>query len=150
MWNSEYGDSWNYLEYRRFPSTYYQRPSPRKSDYQINPQDVDRIIIRHPAHNDLLSFCAWDHGSGIHLGTVLLACWLVACNEFDSFLTRDRNGFQRITDPDDSLLPHGLYFFHVRPPQPDIYKYPIYSCFKDWTYPHEKEPNLSSARCCRS
>ncbi|KAN0072930.1 hypothetical protein V8E54_009044 [Elaphomyces granulatus] len=55
-------------------------------------------------------FYAWDRGSGI---TVLLACRLVACNESDGFLTKDWNGSGRITDPDDSLLAHGIYFFHT-------------------------------------
>ena len=131
MWNLKWNDG-DYLEYRQFLSTYPQRPNPRKSIDQRYPHQkiVSRVIIRHPAysdHNELLSFNAWDHGrSGVHLGTVLLACQLVACNEFNGFLTKDRNGSERITGPDDSLLVRGIYFFHVRPPQPDIYKYPIY------------------------
>ena len=68
-------------------------------------------------------------------------CSLVTCNEFDGFLTKDRNGSEPITGPDDPLLAHGIYFFHVRWPQPDIYKYPIYSSFRNWTYPHVKAPN---------
>ncbi|KAN0071962.1 hypothetical protein V8E54_009691 [Elaphomyces granulatus] len=109
------------------------------------PQEfVDRVIIEHPAYSDahdLLSFYAWDNGSGIHLGTVLLACRLVACNEFDGFLTKDRNGTQQITKSEDSVLEPGIYFFHVRPPQPDIYRYPIYPSFKEWRYPHNCVPN---------
>ena len=105
---------------------------------------VPRVIIRHPAysdHNELLSFNAWDYGrSGVHLGTVLLACRLVACNEFNGFLTKDQNGSEQITGPDDSLLHTGVYFFHVREQDP-AYKYPIYSSFKDWTYPHGKLPS---------
>ncbi|KAL1970664.1 hypothetical protein VTN77DRAFT_4308 [Rasamsonia byssochlamydoides] len=120
-------------------------PLPEDTFDPAYPQrNVDRVIIKHPAypdHNDLLSFYAWDNGSGIHLGTVLLACRLVACNEFDGFLTKDRNGTQQITDSEDSVLAPGIYFFHVRPPQPDIYRYPIYPCFKDWRYPHDSVPN---------
>ncbi|KAN0071961.1 hypothetical protein V8E54_009690, partial [Elaphomyces granulatus] len=107
-------------------------------------QNVDKVIIKHPAYsdqNELLSLNAWDNGSGIHFGTVLLACQLVACNEFNGFLTKDQNGTQRITDSEDSVLEPGIYFFHVRSPQPDIYRYPIYSCFKDWRYPHDNVPN---------
>lgn len=109
------------------------------------PQEfVHRVIIKHPAYSDannLLSFYAWDNGSGIHLGTVLLACRLVACNEFNGFLTKDRNGIQQITKSEDSVLEPGIYFFHVRPPQPDIYRYPIYPSFKEWRYPHNSVPN---------
>lgn len=106
-------------------------------------ENAERVIIKHPAYfdnNDLLTFYAWDCGSGIHLGMVLLACRLIACNEFDGFLTKDRKGTEQITDPESSLLAPGEYFFHVRPPQPEIYEYPIYPSFKHWSYPHNKVP----------
>jgi hypothetical protein len=88
-----------------FPRPILSVPIPESLIDQRYPHQkiVSRVIIRHPAysdHNELLSFNAWDHGhSGVHLGTVLLACQLVACNEFNGFLTKDRNGSERITGP---------------------------------------------------
>jgi hypothetical protein len=50
------------------------------------------------------------------------------------------DGSERITDPDDSLklLPHGIYFFHIRWSQLQT---SIYSSCRNWTYPHGKAPN---------
>jgi hypothetical protein len=79
----------------------FKRPFPPPPEHLIDQMyphvydDVPKVIIRHPAYSDdsnvLLVFYAWDHAFddpsdhsiGVHLGTALLACRLVACNEFD-------------------------------------------------------------------
>jgi HNH endonuclease len=101
---------------------------------------VGRVIIKHPGyedHNDLIGFYAWDNSPGIHLGTVLLACGIVACNEFNGYLSQDKNGNARITEPDDYLLPVGDYFFHIGR---DVLKYPVFPSFREWVFPHDNIP----------
>jgi len=78
-------------------------PVPENLIDQIYPPQeyVCRVIIRHPAYLDQ---------QFAELLRVGLWLWHPS---WDGFLTKDRNGSQRITDPDDSLLAHGVYFFHV-------------------------------------
>ncbi|KAH6706520.1 hypothetical protein BKA61DRAFT_616588 [Leptodontidium sp. MPI-SDFR-AT-0119] len=57
------------------------------------------ITFKHPAYSDsyqqssLLQLYAWDtQDGGLHAGTALLACAIVACNAQDGYLTRHRDG----------------------------------------------------------
>jgi HNH endonuclease len=103
---------------------------------------VDRVIIKHPGYeenNDLLSFYVWDNGTngmGIHFATVILACGIVACNEYNGYISVGKDGSNRITAPDDYLVPPGEYYFHVR----DGLKYPVFPSFRDWIFPHKNVP----------
>ena len=103
---------------------------------------VDRVIIKHPGYeenNDLLSFYAWDNGTngmGIHFATVILACGIMACNEYNGYISAGKDGSNRITAPDDYLVPPGEYYFHVR----DGLRYPVFPSFREWIFPHNNVP----------
>ena len=113
-----------------------------------------KLVIKHPAYpdefrqNDLLTFYARDlPDGGLHAPTVLLACGLVACNEFNGYLTRDRAGNQRLNCDNDQILSAGQYYFHVpHPPSRSstdssiVYKYPVYPDFSHWAFPHRNVP----------
>jgi hypothetical protein len=110
-----------------------------------------RITFKHPGYNEFLNqnelfrMYAWDgddtHGLGLHAGTALLACRLVACNTWDGYLTTTSDGVALQLEQDD-LLTETEYFFHVPRPAdaPSEWKYPIYPTFNDWAFPHTLPP----------
>lgn len=130
-----------------------------------------RLVVKHPAYpddfrqNDLLTFYAWDlPEGGLHAPTVLLACGLIACNEFNGYLTKDRGGQQVVSCDNDQILPAGQYYFQVPHPHSrsstdtstafpgyplpsstgttttNRYKYPVYPSFAHWAFPHGNIP----------
>ena len=119
------------------------RPFPENLSDETPSGLVDRVVIMHPGYqrnNDLITFYAWDNGTngnGIHLGTVLLACGIIACNEFKGYISRNKDGSNRITEPDYYLLPTGLYYFYIGP---GVSRYPVFPSFGEWTYPHDNVP----------
>ena len=74
--------------------------------------------FRHPANNltflRLLTLDWCPPTFGIHYGTAITACQILACNE-DGYLStsRDRNSHGRINVDLDSIMPYGLYYYHI-------------------------------------
>ncbi|EXJ70034.1 uncharacterized protein A1O5_07107 [Cladophialophora psammophila CBS 110553] len=111
------------------------------------------IRILHPSYttptNGLLSFPRVDrvHGRhfyiwprfGVHYGTALLACQIVAGNAFNTGrLTFDQAGQRLVELLSDNILTEEVYYFMVGggPNQ-----YPILPIFRDWEFPHGLIPD---------
>lgn len=117
-----------------------------------------KVSFRHPAykdernHNILFSIPAFDgeHG-GLHHGTALLACGIIACNAWYGYLTESRAG-PPIEMCMEGILSATNYWFYVPQdaPGPDIsaqtrtddaaYAYPVCPSFDHWAFPHDSEP----------
>ncbi|KAH8654737.1 hypothetical protein BGZ61DRAFT_486963 [Ilyonectria robusta] len=93
---------------------------------------------------------------GIHHGTALVACQIIAGNAFNrAYLTYDRKGQERVTLAPDGLLTRPQYYLQVhgstqRP-------YPITPNFQNWQFPHGDlpqpwaslpSPSAATARSC--
>jgi hypothetical protein len=93
----------------------------------------------HPANNlaflrlPALDWCPPTFG--IHHGTAITACQILACNE-DGYLStsRDRHAHGRIIVDLDSIIPPGLYS------QKSEVLYPICCDFPCWKFPHGQLP----------
>jgi hypothetical protein len=109
----------------------------------------DRVQFWHPANN--LAFLRlpavdWCPGPpsrfGIHYGTAITACQIVACNE-EGFLStsRDRQalGHKLVNVDWDSIISPGIYFYHLSSQNSNVL-YPICCDFPFWRFPHEKLP----------
>ena len=111
------------------------------------------IKFRHPGYPSrdhdapILTLPAFDgDGQGLHHGTALTACAIIADNAFDGYLTETRDSEERILLDYDDLLTQSEYWFHVpRPtshgPEPATaldghFCYPIVPSFSYWTFPH--------------
>jgi len=113
------------------------------------------VVFKHPAYPDeyeqniLLQLYAWDSpGGGIHAGTALLACRVIACNAWNGYLTIEKDG-PRVECQDDDVLPGQEYYFHVPTPSTAStwlphssghYRYPVYPSFQHWAFPHRNTP----------
>lgn len=111
-------------------------------DPWFNNNGRHKIVLRHPGylepHNILLALHAPDAavGGGIHYGTAFVACAIIACNRWNGYLTRERNG-PKLEMAVDDVLQSGSYYFHI----PDAERpYPIYPSFRDWEFPHNNLP----------
>ncbi|KAE8400375.1 hypothetical protein BDV37DRAFT_209902 [Aspergillus pseudonomiae] len=101
------------------------------------------IYFHHPGypdpHNILLILPGIDHPKGgIHHRIALSACGVLANNNFNGWLTEDREGNVRVELPLDGILHKRDYYFHVPGDHPD--PYPIVPSFEDWIFPHERLP----------
>lgn len=101
------------------------------------------ITFKHPGYPDqfsqnvLLTLFAFDSPTGgIHYGTAHLACAVVACNAWNGYFTRTRDG-PRIDRDNDELLTERAYYFHV---PTETAKYPVYPSFEHWAFPHDNLP----------
>jgi HNH endonuclease len=114
------------------------------------------ITIKHPCFSakagsdKFLRFRTFDtETGGMHYGTVILACGIIACNRFDGVLTTDQKGAQALELDNEDVMPAGTYYYHLQPPsnpvsdQPlsDPYPYPIFPSFADWKFPHDSMPS---------
>ncbi|KAH0562857.1 hypothetical protein GP486_002530 [Trichoglossum hirsutum] len=132
-------------------------PAPLPAQEYLYPIADNHVIkFKHPGYpekfgqNILLQLYAWDSpNGGLHAGTALLACAIIACNAWDGYLTVERDGPKLELQYDD-VLPIQGYYFHV--PRPEVesigptgddshYKYPIYASFQHWAFPHEQIPS---------
>ncbi|KAI0435503.1 hypothetical protein F4803DRAFT_545372 [Xylaria telfairii] len=105
-------------------------------------------VIRfcHPGYpdtfNELFRLPRYDSsptsGNGVHYGTALVACQIVANNAFNGYLTTDQEGNHRVDLDLNHLLTELVYWFHI--PGSDA-KYPIVPSFRDWQFPHGQVPN---------
>ncbi|KAH0537309.1 hypothetical protein FGG08_005899 [Glutinoglossum americanum] len=130
-------------------------PSPVQ-EYLYPITDNHIIIFKHPGYPDeygqnvLLRLYAWDSpNGGLHAGTALLVCAIIACNAWDGYLTIERDS-PKLELQDDDVLPAQGYYFHVPRPQMEPigptgddshYKYPIYPSFQHWAFPHGQIPS---------
>ena len=118
------------------------------ADAQSFPTPANQTMIRfiHPANNvSFLALAANDFSAagvnnnpptfGLHLGTALLVCQIVAFNA-PGFLStsRDRSAPHVPNTPRDILLLDRKYYFHL---VDDIFHYPICLNFSKWRFPHE-------------
>ncbi len=121
-------------------------PSPTFSG---TPSDI--IEIKHPFYLDdffqnvLMTLYAFDRlGGGLHYGTALIACGLVAGNVWNGYFTVERHG-PRITSRDDEVLVGKSYYFHVpscteSSSTESSSDYAIFPSFEHWTFPHRNLP----------
>lgn len=92
-------------------------PRPRHPDDGVHiSSSPKQIIFRHPGYaphaRTLLILPACDQGDTIDHEIARIACAIVACNEFDGFLTTDVLGERRVEGAQLPFLNEG-YFFHV-------------------------------------
>ncbi|KAI1194284.1 hypothetical protein F5X97DRAFT_311621 [Nemania serpens] len=98
----------------------------------------------HPPHDILLILPRLDRSStplqGVHYGTALTACQIIANNAFDGYLATDREGCKRVDfDLDyDDLLTGSDYWFFVPSVPSNLNPYPIVPSFRDWAFPHQR------------
>lgn len=108
------------------------------------------ISFRHPGYDDpediLFTLPRLDHpqqgpgaAAGVHHGTALLACQIVANNAFDGYLTTDRAGTCRVTVSPDEVLLADDYWFTVA--GDDVY--PVVPRFEEWQFPHSHMASLA-------
>ncbi|KAI1121609.1 hypothetical protein F5Y10DRAFT_271892 [Nemania abortiva] len=111
----------------------------------------DKIIFHHPGyhplHDILFILPRLDRSSmslqqGVHYGTALTACQIIANNAFDGYLATDREGCERVDSnlDFDHLLTKSDYWFFVPSTSPNLNPYPIVPSFRDWAFPHGSIP----------
>lgn len=80
---------------------------------------------------------------GVHHGTALLACQIIANNAFDGYLTTDREGQERVTVGAGGILTADSYWFIANRRGDDLNEvegrdvYPIVPSFQDWVFPDQ-------------
>lgn len=119
-------------------------PSPSPSFFSGSRDDT--VEIKHPGYPDhfeqnvLMVLYAFDRqGGGLHYGTALVACGLVAGNVWNGYFTLDRDS-PRLELRDDDILLEKSYYFHVPSSNSDPHKYAIYPSFEHWAFPHDHLP----------
>ncbi|KEQ57882.1 uncharacterized protein M437DRAFT_29481, partial [Aureobasidium melanogenum CBS 110374] len=102
------------------------------------------VTFKHPGYPDqfgqniLLTLHAFDDvRGGLHCGTAHIACAIVACNAWDGYFSRTRDGNDRLDLQHDDLIFDKVLYFHV--PSSDV-KYPVYPDFANWAFPHDDLP----------
>jgi len=103
------------------------------------------ITFMHPGYTppqDLFSLPKVDSTAmgkfGVHFGTAIVACQIIANNAFDNgYLTLDIEGQQQVSLPYDNVLTESQYYLHVRS-RPG--RYPVVPSFEDWEFPHDRIP----------
>ena len=99
----------------------------------------------HPANNKVflslpaLDYCLGPPATfGMHHGTTLTACQIIACNE-DGYLSHSHERDHDVIDDDfESVIPPGIYYYHLRSLKST--PYPICYDFSLWKFPHKKLP----------
>ncbi|KAI0100368.1 hypothetical protein GGR51DRAFT_354398 [Nemania sp. FL0031] len=111
---------------------------------------LDEIKFHHPGYPDphdiLFYLPRLDRSStflqGVHYGTALTACQIIANNAFDGYLTTDREGRDRVDSNLDfnHLLTESDYWFFVASTPSNLNPYPVVPSFQDWAFPHHRIP----------
>ncbi|KAE8154257.1 hypothetical protein BDV25DRAFT_136181 [Aspergillus avenaceus] len=101
------------------------------------------IKFCHPGYPDpyniLLILPGLDHPEGgIYHRAALWSCGIIANNQFNSYLSEDREGHVRVTTPLDGILRKRSYYFQVQ--DEHSHPYPIVPSFETWSFPHGKLP----------
>jgi hypothetical protein len=121
-----------------------QRPQIHVAPYGPPPVPT-RVRFRHPANGlTFLSLPAHDYCPpatfGLHYGTAITACQILACNEEGYLSTsRDPHADGRINVELDSIISAGNYYYHLSSAESEVL-YPICCDFSCWTFPHENLP----------
>jgi hypothetical protein len=94
----------------------YAKPS--HIDHGISlPSDSGTIAFRHPGYDDssniLLLMPALDPHAGIHHMTALIACCILADNQWEGYFTEDKEGQKKVEAPEDGTLRGRNYYFHI-------------------------------------
>lgn len=105
------------------------------------------VSFLHPANGlpflDLPAYdcCPQVPNGGIHYGTALSACEILACNE-KGYLSiySNRDGVGRINVDWDTIIPSGNYYYHLDTETSDLL-YPICQDFSCWEFPHQRLPS---------
>ncbi|ROV96038.1 hypothetical protein VPNG_09130 [Cytospora leucostoma] len=143
----------------------------RAADHHEDRQEEGQHQLSDVNQEDSLPETEIEVPAGLHHGTVLTICGIIADNAFDrAFLSYDREGRRKVQDTwhYDSILPPGEYWLQVPPLQqtngPDRGReqdgitrtqtggaaapaeetkkpYPIIPCFAEWRFPHGKLPS---------
>lgn len=137
MTQSQAPDTVAGFELRQRPQIQVAPPEPPSRPAWVN--------FHHPANNLIfLKLPALDYCSpnfGLHYGTAVTACQILACNE-EGFLSSSRDHGDicgRINvDPDSIILP-GDYYYHLLSPKSEAL-YPLCRDFSRWTFPHGHLP----------
>ncbi|KAI9651979.1 MAG: hypothetical protein M1829_001992 [Trizodia sp. TS-e1964] len=110
---------------------------------------ANRITFLHPGYPDddldnvLLRLSAFDcEGGGLHHGTALSACRIIAGNTATGFF-KEHRASKEIDLRFDELLLAKKYYFYVSDSDNDIY--PIVPSFQHWLFPHDDFPAEWSA-----
>lgn len=114
------------------------------------PLPAPDISFRHPGYNHsedvLFTLPRLDSSdspalaAGIHHGTALLACQIIANNAFEGYLTTDRDGNQQVSVALNGILMDDDYWFVV----PDTDVYPVVPRFQEWQFPHGHMERLAA------
>lgn len=128
----------------------------------LPPTPLSHVTFRHPGYPDLSNIlfrmpaydgCELDgdragSGWGVHHGTALWACSIIASN-IDGFLHPARlqsppDGSLPVEDSVDALLMGNVYYFYPRawtssPDQADL-QYAVCPSFQDWRFPMIRPP----------
>src|SRR4051812_11011081 len=95
-----------------------REPAPRSAWNHVCSLPVCRVTFHHPAYEStrLIELSAFDGLSGgIHYGTALLLCGIIADNIWDGWLTETRDG-NKVDVDKDVVLTGRDYFFHLPRP----------------------------------
>ncbi|KAJ2988785.1 hypothetical protein NUW58_g3796 [Xylaria curta] len=120
-------------------------PQPAATEFD----GMDEIKFHHPGypppHDILFILPRLDRSSslqGVHHGTALTACQIIANNAFDGYLAKDREGCERVDSNLDfnHLLTESNYWFFVASTPSNLNPYPIVPSFQDWAFPHQRIP----------
>ncbi|KAK3290675.1 uncharacterized protein B0H64DRAFT_378473 [Chaetomium fimeti] len=110
---------------------------------------LEFIEFRHPHYdapsNILIQFPRTevvDHQRGVHYGTALVACQIIANNAFSTgSLALDPNGEELVVLDFDDVLTNSYYYFIVAGSYNRDNPYPIVPSFQDWEFPHNQIPD---------
>jgi hypothetical protein len=101
------------------------------------------VQFYHPANGlPFLTLPAYDCSPnfGIHYGTAIAACQILACNKNGYLSTsRNRDATGRINVDLDSIIPSGKYYYHLISSKSNAL-YPICCDFSYWEFPHKNSP----------
>lgn len=116
--------------------------------FPLPPTELDSrepIRFLHPGYslsNTLLSLPRVDRSTttfGVHYGTALLACQIIAGNAFDTGrLTLDQAGQRPVNLQFNDILTEDVYYLMIGE-GPN--RYPIVPSFQDWEFPHDRIPD---------
>lgn len=122
---------------------------PRRPDRRsICSENKYRVVFRHPAYEStrLFDVSAFDtDAGGIHHGTALLLCGVVAGGVWNGWLSEDVAGTRLMIDL-EAVLTKPEYYFHLPypPDEPSStslpYKWSVVLSLDDFTFPHERPP----------
>ncbi|KAM3516603.1 hypothetical protein NHJ13051_009752 [Beauveria bassiana] len=116
---------------------------PRLDD--VGPEDQTDKARLAQASDDEQDTCYGEQASygekdsyGVHFGTMLLACQVIAGNSFNTaYLSHDRKGSHRVQLPPGGILMHDRYFLHVPrgADEADTTSYAVTPNFQQWRFP---------------